>query len=342
MSVWRKLLLPSCAALGIALTAGPTLAESFLASVATTHPHDVPAELKSRLTQKVELRDFGRVAYRGPIDGNTGPIIVLFHGVYPGASHRAFRELLPLLDQGGARVYVMDLPGAGDSEKRKRDYDMAYFDRFVAAFLHDVVEEPAVLVSEGLLGNSVLRISAEKPELVRRLVLLAPTGVRTQAEAPTPSQTLLFNRLYGSDDNSRIFYKALLSEASTRFFVKHSYFDDSLVDAARVQEALLAREDAAQRWLALSAVGGKLYRSFTDASDGVFVPTLVVFGNNAEPVVSLDADAVEHADDFRAIRPDFDYLVLDKCGVAVQREKTAAVAEQILRYAEIKNRMPQL
>ena len=49
---------------------------------------EVPYELRSKLDKRINLPDFGKIAYRAPKPGNRGPLLVLFHGIYGGASHR--------------------------------------------------------------------------------------------------------------------------------------------------------------------------------------------------------------------------------------------------------------
>ena len=112
----------------------------------TAFGKQIPVELRSKLDSKIQIPGFGDIAYRGPKVGNNGPLIVLFHGIYGGASHRTWRQILPLLDNNGARVYLMDLPGAGDSHSPKRVYTMEVMDAFVQGFLEHAVGEPANVV----------------------------------------------------------------------------------------------------------------------------------------------------------------------------------------------------
>ena len=129
---------------------------------------EVPVELRSKLDRRIEIPGFGKIAYRGPKVGNNGPLIVLFHGIYGGASHRTWRQLLPILDNNGARVYLMDLPGAGDSHSPKRIYTMEVMDDFVEGFLEHAVGRAANVVTESILGQSALKIAGQRPELRTR------------------------------------------------------------------------------------------------------------------------------------------------------------------------------
>ena len=93
----------------------------------------------------------------------------------------------------------------------------------------------------------------------------------------------------------------------------------------------MSKTNREQKWLTFSFVGGQLHRSFLEASSGVFVPTLMIFGLNAESV-GFD-NRVETAEAFLAVRPDFESLVIPECGQAVQREKPEVVLKAILDFS---------
>lgn len=302
-----------------------TLVLLLLCSVARADP------LASLLDRRAAVPGFGNIAYRAPLVGARGPVLVLFHGVFGGASHRSFREVLPLLDGAGARVYLMDLPGVGQSDSPRRVYTIETLDQFVEAFLVNIVREPATLVMESVLGTSGLTVSQWRPDLVNRVVLLSPTGVSNLEGPPTASQTNLFDAVYGNDGLGLLFYGALLSDPSVRFFLKRAYYDDRLVTDTLVRESQLALLRPGQRWISFAFVGGKIYRRFADVAPAVTAPVLAVFGANAESPAS--GAPAETPAGFRAIRPDFEYLVVPRCGLSVQREQPAAVAAAITRFA---------
>mgnify|MGYP000169672787 CR=1 FL=1 len=310
-------------------SASPSL--KMTAPVSSLSVYEIPSELKSQLDQSVNLANFGDIRFRAPLVGNTGPVIALFHGVYGGVSHRAFRELLPRLDAAGARVFIMDLPGVGESAQPKRIYDMAALDLFMENFLKEVVKEPSFVVAESLLTANALKVSAQSPELFKGLILISPTGIKTLATPGTKQQEELFQHVYGDETAGKLFYDGLLTDASIQFYLKKAYYDDSLVTHLLIQESALARETPDQRWLTFSFVGGKLYRPFSEAQAGVTRPVLAIFGDRAEPVGS-DPAAVESAIEFQALRPDFQYLVVPEAGGSVHREKPDVVAQAILNF----------
>ncbi|HNN92410.1 MAG TPA: alpha/beta fold hydrolase [Pseudomonadota bacterium] len=322
----------------------PAFVTTLLAGVSLSGPAPKPAHaqtwaesdgaaslaITSGLDRRVRLPGFGNIAYRAPLVGKRGPVVVLVHGIFAGSTHRSFNELLPLLDAADARVYTLDLPGTGESESPKRAYSMAVLDQFVETFLDQVVREPATLVAESLLTGSALQVAALRPDRVKRLVLLSPTGAVNLASPPSRDATSLYDTVYGNDFLGLLFYSTLLSDPSLRFFLERTFADRSLVTDTLLDEYRLARSRPNQRWISFSFVGGQLHRRFADVAPAVAVPVLALFGKQAEspgPVGRADAAA-----DFSAIRPDFTYREIDRAGLNLHREQPTAVARQILDF----------
>ncbi len=105
----------------------------------------------------------------GPEDA---PPVVLFHGL--GATCSSFLPLMWDLARDH-RVYAVDLPGFGESDKPVRPLHAAYFARWSAAFLDSIGVARADLVGNSMGGRVVLEIGLRSPERARRLVLLTPS-----------------------------------------------------------------------------------------------------------------------------------------------------------------------
>lgn len=297
------------------------------ASVNSVAPSDSMSP--SFLNETAQVTGFGDIRMRRPLPGSTGLPILLVHGVYGGASHRSFRELLPLLDRAGQAVYVVDLPGAGDSAKPKRAYRIEDLDMFVTNFIQEVIGQRTTVVAESILSASALKVSSDRPDLIRRLVLLSPTGVNTLHQPPTEREQKLYDRLYADENASDIFYQNLLTDNSLNFFLKFAFYDDSLVNENLLNDYRVMRQNKLQKYITISFVGGQLYRPFAESARGVFAPVLAIFGKNYE---SFADSPISTANQFKEIRPDFEYLEIESSGASVQREKPEQVAAAIVGF----------
>ncbi|MFN8845347.1 MAG: alpha/beta fold hydrolase [Bdellovibrionales bacterium] len=300
----------------------------FTLSAAATRPDNTIST--SFLDKTVQIEGFGSIKYREPVVQNDRFPILLVHGIYGGASHRTFRQLLPLLDQAQERVFILDLPGAGESDKPKRPYQVKDFDIFLERFIDTVIKDRTTLVAESLLTASALRVSALRPDLVRRLVLINPSGVNSLNGPPSQREQALYDRLYNNETALDQFYQNLLVDNSLKFFLRFGFYDDSQVNETLLNDFRALRSNIDQKYLTLSFVGGQLYRSFAESSQNVFVPTLAIFGSEYENFADTRPSK---ADDFKKVRPDFEYLEIENSGSSVQREKPAETSQAIINFS---------
>ena len=105
--------------------------------------------------------------------GDGDDVVVLVHG-YGGdkGSWQFVQEPIAT----GRRVYALDLPGHGSSEKDVGDGSLDTMAAAVLGFLDQVDAERAHLVGHSLGGAVVVAAAAMAPERVRSLTLLAPAG----------------------------------------------------------------------------------------------------------------------------------------------------------------------
>jgi pimeloyl-ACP methyl ester carboxylesterase len=113
-------------------------------------------------------RPGGRIAY--DMDG-AGPLVLLVPGM--GDLRSTYRFLAPSLREAGYRVVTTDLRGHGDSDTTFA----AYGDVETSSDILAIVDElggPAVIVGNSMGAAAAVLVAAERPELVRGLVLIGP------------------------------------------------------------------------------------------------------------------------------------------------------------------------
>jgi pimeloyl-ACP methyl ester carboxylesterase len=305
-----------------------------LARVVSQEGIPTSPELNSVLDQTVNLKDFGAIAFRGPLKSsskNATPI-VLFHGIFGGASHREFRQLLSSLDKTGAPVYIMDLPGIGRSAKPKTTYNFEKIDQFIGEFLTEVVRYPAHVVANNTITLSGLKVASQKPYLVKSLVIISPNGINTLASAPTEIENQAYQQALKTDDAAT--WVNLLLPGSIRPFASFSQpsFLEKNADIF-IEEALIQRPNIEQRWITYAFIFGQFFRTFTEASKDVKVPVLAIFGADNKPIPGNPPIPQERAEQFRQIRPDFKYLEIPQASGLVAREQPEAVTKAIVEFS---------
>jgi pimeloyl-ACP methyl ester carboxylesterase len=113
-----------------------------------------------------------RVRYR--CAGDRGPVLVLLHGI--GRTLEDWSENLLALS-GSCRVFALDFPGCGLSDKPPLPYSIPFLAGFVRDFMRVLGLERVVLIGNSMGGGISLEFSAQFPELLEGLVLVAPAGM---------------------------------------------------------------------------------------------------------------------------------------------------------------------
>ena len=105
-----------------------------------------------------------------------GEPVVLVHGL-SGSTRWWSRNISEIARR--YRVYLVDLPGFGTMRRLQRRFILAEAVDWLSEWMDAVGLERAHLVGHSMGGSICLRLAASRPEAVRRLVLVAPTGVPT-------------------------------------------------------------------------------------------------------------------------------------------------------------------
>ena len=113
------------------------------------------------------------------IDEGTGDAVVFLHGSGPGASgHSNFKGNYPYLVEAGYRCLVPDLVGYGFSDKPDDvDHPLSFFVECIKQTLDCAGVERCTLVGNSLGGAIAIGLTLEYPELVEKLILMAPGGL---------------------------------------------------------------------------------------------------------------------------------------------------------------------
>jgi len=105
------------------------------------------------------------------------PPLVLLHGL--NDSHLTWRQIAPELARD-RRVFVLDLPGHGDSDRPDTGYELAWYAQIVAGWIEVLGLEPRErvdIVGHSLGGGIALMLLEVCRPRIRRLALAAPGGL---------------------------------------------------------------------------------------------------------------------------------------------------------------------
>jgi pimeloyl-ACP methyl ester carboxylesterase len=236
-----------------------------------------------------------------------GPPLVLLHSINAAASSY---EMRPIFKQYGdrRRIYALDLPGFGFSDRGDHSYSPALYTEAILAFLHNSVKEPADVVALSLSSEFAASAALQDPDAFRSLTLISPTGFKLNASAPTLRQT----RWRGMLDMAyallsfplwnQAFYDLLVTKASIHAFLSMSFVGP--VDRGLEEYAYRIAHQPGARYAPLIFLSGRLFTPDIRAAvyDKLRLPVLILYDRDA--YVSFEAlpDFVVRHPNWQAVR----------------------------------------
>lgn len=217
----------------------------------------------------------------------TGPVVLLLHGIYAGAHGYEWRRLASLLAVDH-RVRVLDLLGAGESDKPDLDYTPEVLTRVV----HDAIVDagPDVrVVASSLTGAHALR-AVSRGAKVAQLTLITPTGLGSaQTQPPTRWHRAAY--LVGRHSPlGDLLIDGLSSAPSVRWFQTHqTYLDPENLTEEEVEQTRTAARLTNAKHLQLAFVFDQLAVRLDDDTIGRVEP-LVIWGSGQRFVDDDEAD----------------------------------------------------
>ncbi len=210
----------------------------------------------------------GSLAYYvdGPDNAATVPPLLLIHSVNAAASafevHPIFKEM-----RRSRRVYAMDLPGYGFSDRSARNYRPRLFVDGVKDMVDRInleenvprIDALAISLSSEFLG----RAATEMPDALRTLTLVTPTGFSKRmggkpgpkgatGEVPGLYATLTFRPW------KKGIFGLLTSRSSIRFFLRKT-FGRKDIDEGFVEYDYLTSHQSGAEHAPFAFVSGRLF-----------------------------------------------------------------------------------
>jgi pimeloyl-ACP methyl ester carboxylesterase len=256
--------------------------------------------------------------------GESGPPLVLVHGIDAAASSEEWRFVATGFAEAH-RVFALDLPGFGLSDRPSRAYTAADYVDFLDDFLRDVVGEPAVVVSSSLGAAYAVAVAARSPERVRALLLVCPTGLEHFTDPPRQWQRALGTLLRLPIVGTALF-NALVSRRSIGYFLRERTFaDPALITPDTIDAYYCTSHQEGARFAPAAFVGGALNLSVREIYPSLAQPIFIVWGREAQ--VTPVSDANRFIQERRPTR----LKVLDGCGLLPHVEKPREFLEVATR-----------
>jgi pimeloyl-ACP methyl ester carboxylesterase len=246
-----------------------------------------------------------------------GPPVLLVHGWL--SSSRAWKQLAPRLAQRFT-VYTLDLTGFGESDKPLSGYGVRNGSRLLYAFCAHFGLTRTGVIAHDLGGAMAVKLAADHPDLVGRLVLVATPADDDQIDLPTPLWLATLPVV------GPIFYTlGRLAQPVRRLWMRPFVADPRDLTEELVEDAGRSTPAAASQTLSISRreiSRGRLARQ----ARVIKTPLLLVAGEEDQIVdpqaVGAWASSVDQAE----------VCILDECGHMPMIERTAEFNAQMLAF----------
>jgi pimeloyl-ACP methyl ester carboxylesterase len=236
-----------------------------------------------------------------------GPPLVLLHSINAAASSY---EMRPIFRHYGERrrIYALDLPGFGFSDRGDHSFSPALYAESILAFLRNTVKEPADVVALSLSSEFAASAALREPGAFHSLTLISPTGFKLRVSDSTPRRA----RRRGTLDMayallsfplwSQALYDLLVTKASIHTFLSRSFVGP--VDRGLEEYAYRIAHQPGARYAPLTFLSGRLFTP--DIREAVYdklrLPVLVLYDRDAYVSFETLPDFVVRHPNWQAVR----------------------------------------
>ena len=194
--------------------------------------------------------------------------LLFIHGL--AASSFSWMKNIPALSKQ-YKCIAIDLPGNGHSDYGDYDYDISFFVACIKEFVVELGLKKFSLVGHSLGGQIAIQFAATYPELLHKLILVAPAGLETFTafEKQIYQTNIHFFNFFSSDENS-------LAKSIMSGFYHYTGQADALIE--HLQAHLKKYPSQAFRKMIEKTVDGMLSEPIFHLLNQIHTPALVIFG----------------------------------------------------------------
>lgn len=273
--------------------------------------------------KKAQLPNGVTVAYA---EQGTGPQTIIFiHGL--GSYMPAWKKNIEHL-QAHYRCIAIDLPGYGKSSKGPYPGTMSFYAETVSQFVAALQLGKVVIAGHSMGGQIAMVTALQYPEIVQKLVLVAPAGFEV------------------FDEGEKQWFREVVTIESVRLTTAQqihanlvSNFYNMPADAEfMITDRLAMRAAADFEWYCYAiqqSVRGMVDEPVFNALPKISQPVLVLYGENDQLIPNrfLNAGKTEKvAQAGHAQLPDSRLVMVPKCGHFMQFEKPDVFNEEVKKF----------
>ncbi len=236
--------------------------------------------------QRSVVTDRGTIAYAAPqpefwpVAAKPDETLVFIHGLGGGASSYEWSKVYPAF-AADCRVIAPDLLGWGSSDHPHRDYRIEDYQVTIIQMLQKLAPQGAVVIASSLTAAIMVQIAVEQPELVKAMVLVAPSGL---SDFGRDFRQSFLPRLLQVPVLDQLLYKTVIATAAgiQQFLTERQFANSDLITGEMVAAYLASASQPNAEYAALSFVRGDLCFDLAEWLPQLTTSTVVLWGRQAQ------------------------------------------------------------
>lgn len=261
-------------------------------------------------------------------EGSGTQTLLFVHGLSSNAD--AWSHNIEVLKDNYLCV-ALDLPGYGKSSKPDADYTASYFAEVVYQFIEQLELKNVVLVGHSMGGQASIKLATTHPDVIEKLILVAPAGLERFSEAGAALMKSLFT--VASVKNTTD--EQISKNYALNFHEQPAEVSKMIADRKRIKDA---SDFDAHCGAIVKSVSGMLDDTVYQDLEHIMQPTLVVFGKQDQlipnryfnPGLTTEEVGKVALDKIKTASLEF----IDEAGHFVQFEKPNKVNRLIRQFVE--------
>jgi pimeloyl-ACP methyl ester carboxylesterase len=256
---------------------------------------------------------------------DSGESVLMIHGIGGGSSIFQYRFTAPAVAKAGYNVYAIDLLGFGKSSRPAIRYTQDLHIAQIENFIETVIQKPTVIVANSLTAAYSIRIAAERPDLVKALVLIGPTGYERLSRPQNQDRINSFNTFSGVLGG--FLFGVITTDNWQKYFLLDAYRD-----ANSFTPEVLASYDQNLKtpnaeWVIYSFISGNLDQDVKSFWPTLTTPTLLVWGTK-------DGNFLRFSDsqDFLSARPDVAFLKVEGVKLLPNEDEPELFNDAVIKF----------
>lgn len=224
----------------------------------------------------------GKIFYT--VQGCGSPVVLIHDYLSPAGSWewKALAEELSFTN----KVYAMDLPGCGNSDKNNQTFADYLYVQAISAFLKEVVREKAILIASGNSIQTVLMLQMMDKSLISSIYAINPP-LPTARDTDDLAKNLIGKLINNSEVIGSFAYNLLLSEQNLdHYFSKQNYFHDKSLQAAYVKACWQGAHNhyLHNKYILTSYYRGYMNSNLVKAVQELSVPMTILAGSDVPDI----------------------------------------------------------